>query len=126
MVRLGQIRQPRRPKVHVAARAQSGDSKFSDKQRVCSKRRNVSGARCGTPRSDVQAKAPLVAETGHRLWADRYDRDPSDVFAAQDEIANCAVYPARAIFVVIRLLRPLKFVDPARNAVDPQSNEFAS
>jgi len=30
----------------------------------------------------------------------------------------------REISVDIRLLRPLEFVDPLPNSVDPQSNEF--
>jgi adenylate cyclase len=30
----------------------------------------------------------IDAETGHHLWADRYDRELGDVFAVQDEIAQ--------------------------------------
>jgi len=68
MVRLGQMRQPRRPKVHVAARAQSGDSKFSDKQRVCSKRRNVSGAlrHCSCKSAGAASPGPVRVEAA--LW----------------------------------------------------------
>jgi adenylate cyclase len=37
----------------------------------------------------VRITAQLIeGETGHHLWADRYDRDMSDVFAVQDEIAQ--------------------------------------
>ncbi len=37
----------------------------------------------------VRITAQLIdAETGHHLWADRYDRDFADVFAVQDEIAQ--------------------------------------
>ena len=37
----------------------------------------------------VRITAQLIdAETGHHLWADRYDRDLADVFAVQDEIAQ--------------------------------------
>jgi len=37
----------------------------------------------------VRITAQLIdAETGHHLWADRYDRDLVDVFAVQDEIAQ--------------------------------------
>jgi TolB-like protein len=37
----------------------------------------------------VRITAQLIdAETGHHLWADRYDRDLSDVFGVQDEIAQ--------------------------------------
>lgn len=37
----------------------------------------------------VRITAQLIdAATGHHLWADRYDRDLSDVFAVQDEIAQ--------------------------------------
>jgi adenylate cyclase len=37
------------------------------------------------------------AETGNHLWADRYDRDPTDIFSVQDEITEAvaiAVVPA--------------------------------
>ena len=37
----------------------------------------------------VRITAQLIdAETGHHLWAERYDRDLADVFAVQDEIAQ--------------------------------------
>ena len=37
----------------------------------------------------VRISAQLIdAETGHHLWAERYDRDLADVFAVQDEIAR--------------------------------------
>src|ERR1700751_3622200 len=37
----------------------------------------------------VRITAQLIdAETGHHLWADRYDRDLADVFAVQDEISR--------------------------------------
>ena len=37
----------------------------------------------------VRITAQLIdAETGHHLWADRYDREVVDVFAVQDEIAQ--------------------------------------
>jgi len=37
----------------------------------------------------VRITAQLIdAETGHHLWADRYDREIADVFAVQDEIAR--------------------------------------
>jgi adenylate cyclase len=39
--------------------------------------------------SRVRITAQLIdAETGHHLWADRYDRELADVFAVQDEIAQ--------------------------------------
>ena len=37
----------------------------------------------------VRITAQLIdAQTGHHLWADRYDRELADVFAVQDEIAQ--------------------------------------
>jgi adenylate cyclase len=37
----------------------------------------------------VRISAQLIdAETGHHLWAERYDRELADVFAVQDEIAQ--------------------------------------
>jgi TolB-like protein len=39
--------------------------------------------------SRVRTTAQLIdAETGKHLWADRYDRDLTDIFALQDEITN--------------------------------------
>jgi adenylate cyclase len=38
----------------------------------------------------IRVSAQLVSvEDGYRLWYERYDRDLKDVFAIQDEIANC-------------------------------------
>ena len=40
----------------------------------------------------VRVSAQLIdATTGHHLWAERYDRDLSDIFALQDEIAQAIV-----------------------------------
>ena len=37
----------------------------------------------------VRVTAQLIeAQTGHHLWAERYDRDLADVFALQDEMAQ--------------------------------------
>src|SRR5262249_4436296 len=39
----------------------------------------------------VRVSAQLIdTETGHHLWAERYDRDVTDVFAVQDEITEAA------------------------------------
>ena len=44
------------------------------------------------PQNRVRATAQLIdAETGNHLWADRFDRDLSDVFALQDEITQNVV-----------------------------------
>src|SRR5205814_8170367 len=40
----------------------------------------------------LRITAQLVeAETGNHLWAERYDRDVSDIFAVQDEITERVV-----------------------------------
>jgi adenylate cyclase len=48
----------------------------------------------------IRVTAQLVeAETGKHVWAERYDRDPADIFAVQDEIAEAvtiAITPAIA------------------------------
>jgi adenylate cyclase len=48
----------------------------------------------------IRISAQLTdAVTGNHLWADRYDRDPTDIFAVQDEITEAvaiAVLPAVA------------------------------
>jgi len=48
----------------------------------------------------IRVTAQLVeAETGSQVWAERYDRDPADIFAVQDEITEAvtiAIAPAIA------------------------------
>src|SRR5207244_5981385 len=48
----------------------------------------------------IRVTAQLVeAETGKHVWAERYDRDPAEMFAVQDEITEAltiAVAPAVA------------------------------
>src|SRR5207237_829743 len=48
----------------------------------------------------LRVTAQLVeAETGNHVWAERYDRDPADIFAVQDEISlavTTAIAPAVA------------------------------
>jgi adenylate cyclase len=40
----------------------------------------------------VRISAQLVdAQTGGDIWAERYDRDAADIFAVQDDVANCIV-----------------------------------
>ena len=40
----------------------------------------------------VRVTAQLIdAETGAHLWADRYDRELTDIFAVQDEVTRCIV-----------------------------------
>jgi adenylate cyclase len=40
----------------------------------------------------VRITAQLIdAETGNHLWAERYDRDPADIFVVQDEITEAVV-----------------------------------
>jgi len=57
----------------------------------------------------LRVTAQLVeAETGNHVWAERYDRDPADIFAVQDEISlavTTAIAPAIADAEVYRALR---------------------
>jgi adenylate cyclase len=57
----------------------------------------------------VRATAQLIdAETGNHIWAERYDRDVSEVFAVQDEITTAvvrAVLPAVSDVELQRALR---------------------
>jgi len=47
----------------------------------------------------LRAVAQLIeAETGYHLWSETYDRDMSDIFAVQDDIANSV---ARAMLVTL-------------------------
>ena len=59
--------------------------------------------------SRIRVTAQLVeAETGKHVWADRYDRDHSDIFALQDEITEAvtiAIAPAIADAEQHRVIR---------------------
>ena len=61
--------------------------------------------------NQVRVNAQLIdAETGVHVWADRYDRDLSDIFAVQDEITASvagAIEPALAGAEQQRVLRKL-------------------
>ena len=46
--------------------------------------------KAGAPRPDVTASSSIQHDGGH-LWADRYDRDLTDIFAIQDEITHAIV-----------------------------------
>ena len=46
----------------------------------------------------VRITAQLVdAVAGHHLWAERYDRDVSDIFGVQDEISQTIVIALKKI-----------------------------
>jgi adenylate cyclase len=57
----------------------------------------------------IRVTAQLVeAETGNHVWAERYDRDPADIFAVQDEITEAvtiAITPAIADAELKRAMR---------------------
>jgi Flp pilus assembly protein TadD len=62
----------------------------------------------------VRITAQLIdAETGHHLWVDRYDRDLSDVFAVQDEIAQ-SITGAIAPGIISAEIRHAQQKDPHR------------
>jgi TolB-like protein/class 3 adenylate cyclase/Flp pilus assembly protein TadD len=62
----------------------------------------------------VRITAQLIdAETGHHLWADRYDRELADVFAVQDEIAQNIV-GAIAPGIISAEIRHAQHKDPSQ------------
>jgi tetratricopeptide (TPR) repeat protein len=62
----------------------------------------------------VRITAQLIdAETGHHLWADRYDRELADVFAVQDEIAQ-SITGAMAPGIISAEIRHAQQKDPTR------------
>jgi adenylate cyclase len=62
----------------------------------------------------VRITAQLIdAETGHHLWADRYDRDLADVFAVQDEIAQ-SIVGAIAPGIISAEIRHAQRKDPSQ------------
>jgi TolB-like protein/thioredoxin-like negative regulator of GroEL len=62
----------------------------------------------------VRITAQLIdAETGHHLWADRYDRELADVFAVQDEIAQ-SIAGAIAPGIISAEVRHAQHKDPSQ------------
>jgi adenylate cyclase len=62
----------------------------------------------------VRITAQLIdAETGHHLWADRYDRELADVFAVQDEIAQ-SIAGAIAPGIISAEIRYAQHKDPSQ------------
>jgi adenylate cyclase len=61
----------------------------------------------------VRITAQLIdAETGHHLWAERYDRELADVFAVQDEIAQ-TITGELAPGIIAAEMRQARRKDPA-------------
>ena len=62
----------------------------------------------------VRITAQLIdAETGHHLWADRYDHELADVFAVQDEIAQ-SIAGAIAPGIISAEIRHAQLKDPGQ------------
>ena len=62
----------------------------------------------------VRITAQLIdADTGHHLWADRYDRELADVFAVQDEIAQ-SIAGAIAPGIISAEIRHAQLKDPGQ------------
>ena len=62
----------------------------------------------------VRITAQLIdAETGHHLWADRYDRELADEFAVQDEIAQ-SIAGAIAPGIISAEIRHAQHKDPSQ------------
>ena len=56
------------------------------------RRHSCSKAACARPASACASPAQLIdGKDGGHLWADRYDRDLTDIFAIQDEITHTIV-----------------------------------
>ncbi len=65
----------------------------------------------------VRITAQLIdGATGEHLWAERYDRDLSDVFAVQDEISETIVAVLK-----LKLLPEEKAIIEARSTTNPQT-----
>jgi adenylate cyclase len=62
----------------------------------------------------VRITAQLIdAETGHHLWADRYDRELADAFAVQDEIAQ-SIAGAITPGIISAEIRQAQHKDPSQ------------
>ena len=83
-------------KLHVAARTSSFSFKGKNEDlRLIGEKLNVTSVLEGSIRragSRLRITAQLIdVSTGHHLWADRYDRQMTDIFEIQDEIAGAIV-----------------------------------
>ena len=80
-----------RPSRSRAKRWTSARSRASWVSATCSK------AACARPADAVRITAQLIdGATGDHVWAERYDRDLTDIFAIQDEISKAIVDGAEA------------------------------
>lgn len=68
----------------------------------------------------VRITAQLIdGATGNHVWAERYDRDLSEIFALQDEISNAIVSALK-----VKLLPGEKIAIEARATTDPEAYKF--
>lgn len=84
------------PQLHVAGRTSSFQFKDTNEDlRVIGEKLNVANVLEGSVRQSgvrLRITAQLInAETGYHLWSETYDRELTDVFAIQDEIATNVV-----------------------------------
>ncbi|MGI9233145.1 MAG: tetratricopeptide repeat protein [Woeseiaceae bacterium] len=84
------------PRLHVAGRTSSFKFKDTNEDlRIIGQKLNVANVLEGSVRksgSRLRITAQLVdTENGYHLWSESYDRDLTDIFAVQDEIATNVV-----------------------------------
>ena len=84
------------PQLHVAGRTSSFQFKDTNEDlRLIGEKLNVANVLEGSVRrsgTKLRITAQLInAETGYHLWSETYDRELTDVFAIQDEIASNVV-----------------------------------
>ncbi|MBT8068025.1 MAG: tetratricopeptide repeat protein [Gammaproteobacteria bacterium] len=84
------------PRLHVAGRTSSFQFKNTNQDlRVIGERLNVANVLEGSVRKSgtrLRITAQLIdTENGYHLWSETYDRDLTDIFAVQDEIATNVV-----------------------------------
>ena len=89
------------PQLHVAGRTSSFKFKDTNEDlRVIGEALNVQHVLEGSVRKSgarLRITAQLIdTENGYHLWSDTYDRDLTDIFAIQDEIAGHVVEELRA------------------------------
>jgi serine/threonine-protein kinase len=88
------------PRLHVAGRTSSFQFKgMNEDLRLIGEKLNVANVLEGSVRKSgprIRITAQLIdAESGYHLWSDTYDRELTDVFAIQDEIAANVVAALR-------------------------------
>ena len=107
------------PRLHVAGRTSSFQFKNTNQDlRVIGQQLNVANVLEGSVRKSgtrLRITAQLIdTENGYHLWSETYDRDLTDIFAVQDEIASNVVDALKVTLLGEQALSLIHISEPTR------------